>query len=197
MASNSDLSDPYLISRQIIFLFFGVITVGVAFLMFIWMPDSPTEARFLSGEDKVLAIGRLRNNQTGVMSREWRFSHVVETIKDLKTWFWVAMIFCISVPSNGISTFGPLIIKSFVEDPFHTMLFNVPVGFSHILAVSVSAYVSMKWKLKGPVIVLLCIPPIIGCVILLQFTHEARNKGFLLAGYFCLSTYTGISTFES
>lgn len=161
--------------------------------MFFWMPDSPTEAKFLSDDDKVVAIERLRNNHMGVMSREWRSSHVWETLRDLKTWFWVSMIFCISVPSNGISTFGPLIIQSFVSDPFQTMLFNVPIGFSHIIAVAGSAYLSMRWKLKGPVIALLCIPPIVGCSILLYFTHEAENKAVLLAGYFCLSTYTGIS----
>lgn len=161
--------------------------------MFYWMPDSPTEAKFLGDDDKVLAIERLRSNQMGIMSREWRYPHFFETLKDFKTWFWVAMIFCISVPSNGISTFGPLIIQSFVSDPFQTMLFNVPVGISHIIAVSGSAYLSMKWKLKGPVIALLCIPPIVGCSILLSFTHNVENKGVLLAGYFCLSTYTGIS----
>ncbi|KAJ4269490.1 hypothetical protein NW762_001150 [Fusarium torreyae] len=124
LASIDSKMKPY----QIIFLFFGAITVGVAFVMFFWMPDSPTEARFLSDEDKVIAIERLRNNQMGVMSREWRTSHVVEALTDPKTWCWVSMIFCISIPSNGISTFGPLIIKSFVSDPFDTMLFNVPVA---------------------------------------------------------------------
>jgi ABC-type multidrug transport system fused ATPase/permease subunit len=178
---------------QIIFLFFGAITVAVAFIMFFWMPDSPTEAKFLTDEDKIIAIERLRNNQMGVMSREWRTPHVVEALKDLKTWYWVAMIFCISVPSNGISTFGPLIIKSFVSDPFETMLFNVPVGISHIIAVSASAYVSMKWKLKGPVIAMLCVPPIAGCAILLHFAHSLENKAACLAGYFCLCTFTGIT----
>ncbi|KAF4990193.1 hypothetical protein FGRMN_8614 [Fusarium graminum] len=189
LASIDSEMKPY----QIIFLFFGAITVGVSFVMFFWMPDSPTEAKFLTDQDKIIAIGRLRNNQMGVMSREWRNAHVIEMLKDLKTWYWVAMIFCISVPSNGISTFGPLIIKSFVSDPFETMLFNVPVGVSHIIAVSGSAYISMKWKLKGPVIVMLCIPPIIGCAILLHFTHSLENKGVCLAGYFCLCTFTGIT----
>ncbi|KAH7143625.1 major facilitator superfamily domain-containing protein [Dactylonectria macrodidyma] len=185
--------DSHMKPYQVIFLFFGAITVGVSVVMYFWMPDSPTEAKFLSDNDKVIAIERLRNNQMGVMSREWRSSHVWETLRDLKTWLWVAMIFCISVPSNGISTFGPLIIQSFVSDPFQTMLFNVPVGFSHIIAVCGSAYLSMWWKLKGVVIALLCIPPIIGCSILLHFPHNEENKVVLLVGYFCLSTYTGIT----
>lgn len=189
LASIHSSMRPY----QIIFLFFGIITVVVSGAMFFWMPDSPTEAKFLSDDDKVIAIERLRSNQMGVMSREWRYTHFFEALLDPKTWLWVIMIFCISVPSNGISTFGPLIINSFVSDPFQTMLFNVPVGISHVLAVSVSSYVSMKWKLKGPVIALLCIPPIIGFGILLSFPHDTAHRGILLGGYFCLSTFTGIS----
>jgi hypothetical protein len=165
----------------------------VAIIMYFWMPDSPTEAKFLSDDDKVLAIERLRSNHMGVMSREWRYPQFFEAFWDVKTWLWIALIFAISVPSNGISTFGPLIIQSFVSDPYQTMLFNVPVGISHIIAVSGSAYLSMKLKLKGPIIVLLCIPPLIGFSILLSYEHNLENRGILLAGYFCLSTFTGIS----
>ena len=161
--------------------------------MFFWMPNSPTDATFLDNEDKIIAIERLRDNQMGVMSREWRYPHLSEALLDPKTWLWTTMIFCASVPSNGIGTFGPLIIKSFVSDPIQTMLFNVPVGFSHALAVSVSAYASMKWKLKGPVIAILCLPPIVGLSVLLSYEHNEENKRILLAGFFCLSTFTGIS----
>lgn len=161
--------------------------------MFSWMPDSPTEAKFLSDDDKAIAIERLRDNQMGVMSREWRYAHFYEALGDPKTWLWVTMIFCASVPSNGIGTFGPLIIQSFVSDPYQTMLFNVPVGFSHAIAVSISAYVSMKWKLKAPVIAILCIPPLMGLSVLLRYEHNVENKGILLAAFFSLSTFTGIS----
>ncbi|PHH62803.1 hypothetical protein CDD81_6695 [Ophiocordyceps australis] len=178
---------------QIIFLFFGVITVAVGAVMFYWMPDSPTDAKFLTNNDKLIAIERLRDNQMGVMSREWRHAHFFEALRDTKTWLWFAIIFCASVPSNGISTFGPLIIQSFVSNPFHTMLFNVPIGISHVIAVSVSAYASMKWKLKGPVIAALCIPPIIGLSILLHYPHDVAHRAVLLAGYFLLSTFTGIT----
>ncbi|KEY73805.1 hypothetical protein S7711_03105 [Stachybotrys chartarum IBT 7711] len=185
--------DSHMKPYQIIFLFFGLVTVAVATIMFFWMPDSPTEARFLSNDDKIIAIHRLRSNQMGVMSREWRYDHFFEALSDPKTWLWVLMVFCISVPSNGLGTFGPLIIKSFVSDPFQTMLFNVPVGFTHAVAVSVSAFASMKWKLKGPVIGILCVPPLIGLAILLHFPHDVEHRHVLLGGYFCLSTFTGIT----
>ena len=162
--------------------------------MFYWMPDSPTEARFLSDEDKVVAIERLRNNQMGVMSREWRAPHFIEALTDVKTWLWVVMIFVISVPSSGISTFGPTIMKAFLGDASTATLMNIPVGVFHAATVSLSAYISMRFAVKGPIIVVLCIPPIIGFSILLLVDSVEENAKVLLAGYFCLSTFTGIST---
>src|SRR5277367_5787877 len=37
------------------------------------MPDSPMEAKFLKGDDKLIAIERLRANQMGVASRVWKW----------------------------------------------------------------------------------------------------------------------------
>ena len=47
-------------------------------------------------------------------------------------------------------------------------------------------------KKKGPVLALLCIPPIVGCVILLCLEHTKSNRGPLLAGYYLISVYPGI-----
>lgn len=157
------------------------------------MPDSPAEATFLSDDDKVIAIERLRDNHMGVMTREWRWAHVREAMQDKKTWLWFFMIFCASVPSNGIGTFGPLIIQSFVSDPFQTMLFNVPVGFAHALTVTVSSYASMKLKQKGTIICALTLPPLAGLVVLLRCDRSPENRGVLLGGFYLLSTFTGIT----
>lgn len=181
---------------QIIFLFFGVITIVVSGLMFFWMPDSPAQARFLTDQDKLIALERLRSSESTITTREWQHDQFIEAMQDNKTWLWVAMIFCISVPSNGISTFGPLIIESFVSNPFQTMLFNVPVGVSHIIVVTGSAYLAMRWKAKAYVIVGLCIPPLVGFGILLMFPHDVHHRAILLLGYFCLSAYTGISEYQ-
>lgn len=64
--------------------------------MFLFMPDSPVEAKFLNDHDKLIAIERLRMNQQGVMSREWRWDHFKESILDIKTWCWFSLVFSIS-----------------------------------------------------------------------------------------------------
>jgi hypothetical protein len=51
------------------------------------------------------------------------------------------------------------------------------------------AWLATYWKMKGPVLALLCLPPIAGCVMLLRITHDAAHKGPLLAGYYIVSAW--------
>jgi hypothetical protein len=98
-----------------------------------------------------------------------------------------------SVPSGGISTFGPLIVQSFGYNSFDTILFNIPFGAVQLVATLGGAFLATHWKRKGPVLALLCIPPIIGCAILIAVSHTAKNRGVLLFGYYIISFYPGIS----
>ncbi|KXJ90136.1 major facilitator superfamily transporter [Microdochium bolleyi] len=178
---------------QLIFLFFGVITVAFSFVMLIFMPDSPIEARFLNDHEKLIAIERLRVNQMGVASHEWRPDHLKETLLDLKTWLWFALSLSISIPSGGITTFGPLIISTFGFDKFETTLFNMPYGVIQGISILGGSYLATKWKRKSNVIVWLSCPVIVGYMILLALPHDAEHQVMLLFGYYLVSIYPGIT----
>lgn len=89
---NSDLLHSY----QIIFLFCGLLTVVVSIAVFIFMPDSPMEAKFLNEGERLIAVERLRMNQMGVASRVWKWDHVLEAFLDIKTWLWFLMLTSVS-----------------------------------------------------------------------------------------------------
>lgn len=182
-----------LYSYQIIFLACGLLTVLFSILVFFFLPDSPIDAKFLNDHDKVLAVERLRANQMGVVSTEWKWEHVTESLLDVKTWCWFALIFSISIPSGGITTFGPLIVNSFGFNTFNTLLLNIPFGAVQIVATMGGAAFATWTKRKGPALALLCIPPIAGIVMLLCIKHTTENRGPLLVGYYLISFYPGIS----
>ncbi|RAK98429.1 putative MFS transporter [Aspergillus ibericus CBS 121593] len=185
----SSVFEPY----QIIFLFFGLITIVFSGAILFWMPDSPIKAKFLEEDDKLLAIERLRMNQQGIETHEWKWDHVKEACLDVKSFFWFALMFSISIPSGGISTFGPLIIEAFGFNQFDTILFNIPFGAVQLIATMGGAWLATSLKMKGPVIALLCLPAIAGCVMLLQISHNGHHNGALLAGYYIISVYPGIT----
>ncbi|KAL4910495.1 hypothetical protein BDW74DRAFT_171960 [Aspergillus multicolor] len=178
---------------QIIFLFFGLVTVAFAFVVLFFLPDSPMQSKFLNEEDKLLAIERLRMNQQGIETHEWKWAHVKEAFLDVKSFFWFALMFSISIPSGGITTFGPLIIESFGFDQLKTMLFNMPFGAIQLIATLGGAWLATRYKTKGGVVALLCLPAIAGCVMLLEIPRGDSHKGPLLAGYYIISVYPGIT----
>ncbi|KAI4692535.1 hypothetical protein J4E81_006950 [Alternaria sp. BMP 2799] len=182
-----------LYSYQIIFLFCGLLTVVVSVFVWLFMPDSPMEAKFFNDHEKLVAVERLRMNQMGVASRVWKWDHVLEAFMDPKTWLWFSMLTAISIPSGGISAFGPLIIQSFGFGPFATILFNMPFGVIQIIATCGGAWLATWLKRKSPVLILLCIPPIAGIVILMVVGRGDSNRGVLLLGYYLTSFYPGIS----
>jgi hypothetical protein len=49
------------------------------------------------------------------------------------------------------------------------------------------AWLATALKMKGPVVILLCLPPIAGCIMLLFIEHTAAHRGALLAGYYVVS----------
>ncbi|KIX07419.1 uncharacterized protein Z518_02072 [Rhinocladiella mackenziei CBS 650.93] len=180
-------------SYQIIFLFFGLITVVYSALVWWFLPDSPVTARFFKGDEKLVAIERMRANNQGIESNEWKWAHVKEAALDVKTWLWAAMMFSISVPSGGISTFGPLIVKNFGFDQFETILLNMPFGAVQLIATMGGAWLATVLKMKSPVLAFLSLPPIAGCVMLLYLPRDASAKAPLLVAYYMISVYPGIT----
>jgi hypothetical protein len=148
---------------------------------------------FLNEHDKLIAVERLRMNQMGVASRVWKWDHVLEAFLDVKTWLWFSMLTAVSIPSGGITTFGPLIIQGFGFGKFETILFNMPFGAVQIIATLGGAWLATRFKMKSPILILLCIPPIIGIVVLMVIGREPSHRGVLLFGYYMTSFYPGIS----
>ncbi|KAL2801910.1 major facilitator superfamily domain-containing protein [Aspergillus granulosus] len=180
-----------LYSYQTIFIFCGLLTVVYSFVVLAFMPDSPMETKFLSEREKVIAVERLRANQMGIISREWRWDHVWETLTDVKTWLWFLLIVSISIPSGGISSFGSLIIKSFGYENFEAILFNLPFGAVQIVVILGGGWLATKFKTKGLVIAGIAMIAAVGTILLLTVPRE--QKGVLLFGYYLVSCLAGIT----
>lgn len=177
---------------QVIFLFIGLLTVLCSPIVFFVLPDSPTKAKFLTREEKIVALERLRANNQGTESKEWKWSQCWDTLFDFKTYLWFALLFLCAVPSGGIAAFGPLIIQGFGFNQFNTILFNIPFATMQVIVTLLSAYISTKIKLKWPVIAFLTLPPIAGSSALYALGRGPELRNRLLGCYYVLSFFTGI-----
>ena len=60
------------------------IAVGISVLLF--MPDSPGRAHFLSQEERIAAIERIRDEQVGTENKRLKKEQVIEALLDIRSW---------------------------------------------------------------------------------------------------------------
>jgi len=72
-------------------MFVGLVTVASAPLAYWRLDNDIASARFLTNHEKAQAIERLRANQTGTGSNEYKWDQVVETLLEPKTWLFVGL----------------------------------------------------------------------------------------------------------
>jgi len=176
---------------QGIFLFIG--SISFAFVPLVWylMPNSPTTAKFLkNGDDRLIAIDRLKENNTGTKSSKFKWDQFWETYRDPKTYMWAGMWFCAACPSGGIGAFGGLITKGFGFSTFNTILMQIPTGFIGIFALLASIFITNKIKMRWPVIAVIVLFPIAGAIGLTQVDH--KKPGALMACYYVAFLFSAI-----
>jgi MFS transporter, ACS family, allantoate permease len=64
----------------------GLLTLVTSVLFWFFFPNSPTTAWFLSEEERIMAVQRIRVNQTGIENKRWKKDQFIETILDPKVW---------------------------------------------------------------------------------------------------------------
>lgn len=63
-----------------------LLTVVVLILFYFLFPDNPMSAWFLSEEEKLQVVKRVRANQNGIETKVWKKHQFIEAITDVKTW---------------------------------------------------------------------------------------------------------------
>ena len=114
----------------------GLITVATAVLYWFWFPDSPTTAWFLTPEERVKAVLRIRENQTGVENKTFKKGQAIEALTDPKTWLF-ALFTAVSAVPNSLLNQTSIIVTSFGWTPLQTTLIGCVGGVIEIIAILV------------------------------------------------------------
>lgn len=103
----------------------GPVTVLFGIVIALVVPASPATAWFLSPEERILALERIRKNKTGTAATKVKPDQIWEALKDPRMYMAAISVFCASVPNGGISSFGATIIKGFGFTTKQTTLLGV------------------------------------------------------------------------
>jgi predicted MFS family arabinose efflux permease len=134
---------------------------------------------------------RLRANQTGAGSRDFKMRHVVEAGLEPKTYLWVGMAFLLNVGASVTNVFGPLILSGLGFDKFKTTLLNMPFGALQFIIILLASFLAQKARLKAAVLVFFMLPVVAGLAVLYALPRNDSVQGALMAGYYLLSFLFG------
>lgn len=87
-----------------IFLIWGAVTTAWGIVLVVFLPGSPLNARFLTDNERVLAIDRVKVNNTGIENKNFKMSQFVEAMLDLKTWLLFLFAVASNSPNGGLTT---------------------------------------------------------------------------------------------
>lgn len=80
-------------------------------VLLVFMPDSPTTARWASESDKAKFVERVRSNDQGIKQKIWRREQAVEAFKDPFTYLLFGLTFFNTLVVGGVNTFNSLLIN--------------------------------------------------------------------------------------
>lgn len=179
--------DGSLSTWKYIYLILGAVTFLWG-LLFLWaVPDNPSTARWLSPEEKIVAVQRVIENRTGTKTRNFDRAQIIEAISDPK----VILLFFISyvnAAASGGLTFQSIIIAGFGFTSLQTALLGMVTGACQTVF-SVAAGYSC-WKIPNSRLhigSLGMIPAIIGTILINKL--ETDNRWGRLVGVWLLMSY--------
>lgn len=157
-----------------------------------WKLDNDIQsARFLTAHEKEQAVERLKANQTGIGSREFKWPHVAELFLEPKSYLWVGMTLLLNVGAAVQNTFGPLILQGLGFDKYRTSLMNMPFGALQIVVILSASWAAQRARIKFAVLDAILIPVVVGLAMLYVLNRSASEQGPLLLAYYFLAFLFG------
>ncbi|KAG8917554.1 hypothetical protein FRC01_002376 [Tulasnella sp. 417] len=164
----------------------SIASLIVSILYFWYMPDNPANARFLTKDEKVLVVQRLRINQNGVETKVWKKYQFIEAIKDPKTWLFFFFA-AIANLQGGIGVVYQIIISGYGFNTLETTLLSAPKGVGMIIGVTLGTIFIRRYPNSHTIIGIIgFIPSSIACFLLLFLPWSAKPG--LLVGIYLIST---------
>lgn len=87
-----------------VFIIFGACSIVWAVVSFIFLPDLPSTAKFLTEHERIVAVERVAANRQGVKNRHFKKYQAWQTARDPKTWILFVMAVGAQIPNSAITS---------------------------------------------------------------------------------------------
>ena len=96
---------------QILFYILGGITMLWSVVIYIFLPDAPSNARFLNERQRLIAVKRVAQNETGIKNKTFNKSQALLALYDPKVILIFISVFAAAIPNGVLNSFSTIIIS--------------------------------------------------------------------------------------
>ncbi|KAK6597022.1 major facilitator superfamily transporter [Botrytis cinerea] len=169
-------------SWKIVFLAIGLLTVAIGCIFLYFMPDNQLNAKFLTPQERLMAVERIRKNQQGVGNKHFKMYQLKEALADPVTWAFVFYGLVADIPNGGISNFFSQLIVSFGYTPDESLLYGTPGGAVEVIALILCGYLGDKYGHRLLISISGLLIAMLGMILIVAL--PLSNDSGRLAGYY-------------
>ncbi|GHJ84788.1 hypothetical protein NliqN6_1190 [Naganishia liquefaciens] len=187
--SNWSFSQQPVPRWKLIFYILGALTIAWGFVLWFFLQDGPSNAKFLREHERWAAVKRVAANGTGIKTTKFNKKQGLAALKDPKAWLLTLAMFGSSVPNGVLTNFSGPIIKGLGFSTFNAALLDCAGRSFQVIGLLIAGIVATKFQNSR---ILMCTVGNVLCVLgssLLAFLpHTSRYVWPRLFGFWLVNT---------
>ncbi|KAI7465271.1 hypothetical protein KC357_g7675 [Hortaea werneckii] len=168
---------------EILFFTLGGATMIWSFVIYFLLPDVPSNARFFTHREKLVAVHRVAGNDTGIKNKHFDREQAVVAFWDPKAILLFISVFAAAIPNGVVNSFSTIIIKDMGLTNTRTTELKSVGDAVQIVALLIGGTVTLNSV--GFTVSLVTISSNMG-----GYTHRAMANAFVFTAY-CWGNFAG------
>ncbi|SCU80308.1 LADA_0B06414g1_1 [Lachancea dasiensis] len=170
-------------SWRLLYVVLGAITIALGIGFLIHVPDTPASAWFLSKQERLLTVERIRSNRQGFGNRHFKRSQLREVFLDKRTYLYFIVMVAAEIPNGGIGSFGSIMLKDMGYSSKQALLMGTPFGAVEFGGIVLVGYIAQKYQRRMyAAIFSYCLNILSGCLLAFPSNVHAQLAGYYLQG---------------
>ncbi|KAJ3326865.1 hypothetical protein HDU76_012562 [Blyttiomyces sp. JEL0837] len=168
----------------------GGATVLWALLAFFITPDIPERAKFLTDDERLYVLNRLKADRSQT-KKVYVPSQNLEAWLDVKTWMLAVIYFCWQGVNTAFSLFGPAIIKGLGATDLNAQLLAAPYAVFNFILQLIISYTSDKSRDRSLHLISAGLLSVAGYLTVILYTPQSGNTSqfYTLYGVLFLTSF--------
>ncbi|KAJ7675802.1 major facilitator superfamily domain-containing protein [Mycena polygramma] len=172
-----------------IFIIEGLLTVAISLLAYFVVPTWSHQATFLTEPERARLLARLHADSDSARVEKFEWYFVFQAFTDHLVWAYALLFHGFAFVLYSLSLFLPTIIAGLGFSSWQAQLMTVPPNTLASLSIWFTVWLSSRWNLRAPFIIVSAFVAILGYIILL--TGPTPGAQYVGVHFAAAGVYTG------